>query len=193
MAVAAGSRLPLALLAAGVLLALPLHAEEIWRIDPEPSAGRFRVWVFATFPVSGRFDDVTGRVAIDRARGTARIEAAIDARTVELRSARQTRWARSEEFFDAARHPHIRFASQPLPLARLARGGMLDGSLDLRGARREVHFRIAPSSCGKAEQATRCTVEVEGSIQRSEFGMSARRGAVSDRVSLHFSIVAEPG
>ena len=181
-----------ALFLAGLALALPLQAREVWRIDPQPSAGQFRVRLFAMMSISGRFEDVRGRVSIDRERGTARVEAAIGADSVELRTPRQTRWARSPEFFDAKRHPDIRFFSEPLPLDRLASGGVLEGRLQVRGVTREVRFRIGPSACGQARLEP-CALEVEGSIRRSEFGMSSRRGAISDRVTLKFSVVALPG
>jgi polyisoprenoid-binding protein YceI len=180
------------LLIACLAAALPLQAEEIWRIDSPPSAGRFKVRLLAMLSITGRFDRVDGKVAIDRADRTARVEATIDETTVKLRTERQTRWARSPEFFDTARHPGIRFVSQRLPLDRLASGGVLEGRLELRGIAREVRFQIAPSDCGAVE-AKPCEVEVEGAIRRSDFGMRTRRGALSDRVELEFSIVAVPG
>ena len=180
------------LLIACLAAALPLKAEEIWRIDSPPSAGRFRVRLLAMLSITGRFDRVEGKVAIDRADGTARVEATIDATSVKLRTERQTNWARSPEFFDSEHHPGIRFVSQRLPLNRLATGGVLEGRLELRGIAREVRFQIEPSECGRVE-ATPCEVEVEGAIRRSDFGMKTRRGALSDRVALEFSIVAVPG
>ena len=181
-----------ALFLAGLALALPLQAQEVWRIDPQPSAGQFRVRLFAMMNISGRFEDVRGRVSIDREHGTARVEAAIGAGSVELRTPRQTRWARSPEFFDAERHPDIRFVSTPLALAQLASGGVLEGRLQVRGVWREVRFQIGPSASGQ-ERLEPSALEVEGSIRRSEFGMSSRRGAISDRVNLKFSVVALPG
>lgn len=173
-------------------LALPLQARETWRIDPGPSAGQFRVRLFAMMSITGRFEDVSGRITIDRERGTARVQATIGAGSVALRTPRQTRWARSPEFFDAERHPEIRFTSESLSLDRLASGGVLQGELRVRGVTREVRFEIGPSNCGEARLAS-CALEVGGAIRRSEFGMSSRRGALSDRVTLKFSVVALPG
>jgi polyisoprenoid-binding protein YceI len=163
---------------------------EVWHITPAESRASFRVRLFAIMPLSGRFAALSGSVRLDRGSGHAEVSAVIDAGSVEMASPDNTEWVRSEEFFDVERYPEIRFDSEPFPLATLRHGGALQGRLELRGRSHPVGFDVAPGTCG-APDAARCTVEVEGTIRRSWFGMRARRGVVSDRVQLRFTIVAQ--
>lgn len=173
--------------AIALLLAAPLRAED-WTIDPQQSAASFRVRLFALLPLGGGFSHFGGSIRVDRARHTARVEATLDTDSVVMPNPDHTLWVRSPEFFDAARYPTIRFRSRAFPLERLAEGGEIDGRLTLRGQTRAVRFSIEPTRCDMAGDAA-CAVEVVGAIKRSAFGMKTRR-AVSDRVTLRFTIVA---
>ena len=50
---------------------------------------------------------------------------------------------------------------------------------------RPASFELLPATC--ARPGIDCTVEARGELQRSEFGMDARRWAVSDKVKLALS------
>ena len=96
------------------------------------------------------------------------------------------KWVKSAEFFDVDHHPQIFFDSNPFPLARLGGGGPLPGTLRMRGVSRPVEFNLKPSQC--AQPAIDCAVVAKGIVRRSEFGMNTRRGALSDKVELNFSV-----
>ena len=174
-------------------IALLLHAgtaqAERWTIDPRDSSAGFRVRLFALLPLRGGFGAFAGSIEIDRRGRRARVDARIDASSVVMPNPSHTDWVKSAEFFDVATHPEIRFRSAGFPLAGLVDGGALDGSLSLRGRTRGVRFVVAPGQCA-VDGAETCTVVVRGNIRRSDFGMSARRGAVSDTVALDLRIVA---
>jgi polyisoprenoid-binding protein YceI len=100
-------------------------------------------------------------------------------------------WARSPEFFDAARHPWIRFNARGVPLQLFGDGGTLDGALTLRGITRPATLELLPSDCD--EPGLGCPVRAEGELSRSAFGMTARRFVLSDKVRLAFTIrIADP-
>lgn len=136
------------------------------------------------FSVKGQFGSVSGGVHVDGEQ--AYVEAAIDANAVSMNREANEKWVKSAEFFDVDRHPQIFFNSQRFPLARLHDGGSLPGTLDMRGVSRPVVFDMQPSDC--ARPALDCAVEVRGTVRRSEFGMDTRRGALSDKVDLSFSV-----
>ena len=101
-------------------------------------------------------------------------------------------WVKSAEFFDVEHYPDIRFHSDSFPLSRLQGGGELPGTLTMRGIEKPVTFEVRPSTCERP--AIDCTVEAQGTVRRSEFGMSTRRAALSDRVELSFSVrIMAPG
>jgi polyisoprenoid-binding protein YceI len=155
--------------------------------DPAQSHAEFGVRVMWLIPVHGRFDAVHGTIRIDRFRSSARVEALIDAGDLHMRSHADETWAKSAEFFDAQHYPQIQFLSEPFSLERLKRGGEIAGDLTIRGITRRARFDIDASLCPDAV-ARDCAAEAAGTIRRSDFGMRSRRGAVSDKVDLSFSI-----
>jgi polyisoprenoid-binding protein YceI len=176
-----------------------LAADERWAIVAGESSAQFRVRVLGIMPLSGAFAAPTGAIVIDRDARTGSVEAVIRSDSVTMANPDNAEWARSPEFFDAARHPEIRFSSERFPLSLLAEGGELRGTLQIRGHTEPVTFVVDPGRCdldvpdGAAEGAPtprggRCEVAARGAISRSRFGMVARR-AVADRVTLRLRIV----
>ena len=169
------------------LVAAPEPALSTEQLDAERSRGDFEVKVLWLVGVHGRFGKVHGTVTVDRARGMVIADARIDVNTLTMRSHSYEDWAKSDEFFDAQAHPQIHFVSDPLPLDLLRKGGAISGILTLRGIERHVTFALAPSDCPQAI-AGDCPVQANGTIHRSDFGMKSRRGTLSDKVDLGFSI-----
>lgn len=174
-------------------------APERWHIVASASRVQFWVRIFGVVPLAGSFPKVAGAITIDAAAGTARVEADVEADAVTMRRPSHEEWAKSREFFDAAAHPTIRFASEPFPLSRLDRGGAIQGSLTVRGVTKPVGFAIERARCQGVAAAEvpggaprLCRVELAGAIDRSEFGMQTRGGTLANRVSLRFEITARP-
>lgn len=167
----------------------PRH--EILQFDAARSQAGFTIKVLWLIGVDGEFGTVRGNLDIDRFRGSARVDARIEADDLHMRSARNANWAKSAEFFDATHYPQIHFASDDFPLVRLRSGGRLDGTLTLRGIAKPATFHILPSECAQP-LAGACAVRAEGSIERSDFGMHSRRGTLADKVALHLRIFVQP-
>ena len=182
-------------LAAAFFFAVPALAEETAAVDhveldSARSHATFGVKVMWLVSVHGRFGKVQGNVDVDRFRNFAVVDARIDANAVEMGNKSYEDWVKSAEFFDVAEHPEIRFVSESFPLQRLRRGGKLTGVLTIRGTDQAVTFDLDPADCDKP--AYECPIMVSGSIRRSAFGMRSRRGALSDKVDLHFEVFASP-
>ena len=160
--------------------------EGVVLLDSARSHAEFSVKVLWMFDVEGSFGHVNGHVRIDSAAGTGIVDARIDVNAVRMRRSGTEEWVKSEEFFDVARHPEIRFLSDPFPLARLAEGGELPGSLGLRGIRSRVVFVLRPAGC--ARPGIECAVEASGTLRRAAFGMRSRKGTLADKVELHLSV-----
>lgn len=167
--------------------ATPANGRETrWGIDPNTSEAGFSVRVLLVRKVVGEFHPLQGFVHRDLDTGLADVEVRIDTRGLRMDNPDYAEWARSAEFFDAARHPAIRFQSAPFDLGLLQRGGPLIGTLTLRGIAAAVQLDLLPSDC--AQPGFDCPVRVEGYVSRSVFGMGARRYAVSDKVKLSLAI-----
>jgi polyisoprenoid-binding protein YceI len=160
-------------------------------LDTARSHVDFEVKVLWLVGVHGRFGSVRGMITLDHFRNAATVEAQIDASVVTMRNRSHEEWVKSAEFFDAAKYPQIVFVSDAIPLQRLQAGGDIDGMLTLRGVSKRVRFELIKPDC-PAASGDNCPVEAEGSIHRSDFGMSSRRGALSDKVELSFSIATKP-
>lgn len=160
------------------------------RLDSERSRVDFKVKVLWLVGVEGRFGKVHGIVQVDRFRSQLRVDARIDVDAIRMNSKNYENWVKSPEFFDAERHPQIEFTSDPIPQERLRKGGELPGALTVRGIRKQVSFQMRPSSCDRP--AYDCPIEVDGAIRRSDFEMRSRRGTLSDKVELTFSVYALP-
>lgn len=95
---------------------------------------------------------------------------------------------RGKGFFDADRHPYVEFVSDPYTDALLQEGGLLAGSLTIRGVRRREVFELEPATC--ARPSIDCDVVAKGVVYRSDFAMDRWGFALSDRVvfSLHIRV-----
>lgn len=180
-------------LALALTAAPALHAAD-YRIDPARSHAEFGVRLLWLSQVTGSFERIDGEVTLSARRDQAVVDARIAVDSIQMSSERFRRWVLAPEFFDVARYPVIHFVSEPVPLASLERGGELYGTLTLRGVSRPARFELLPSSC-PLEQPQACRIEVRGDIQRSDFGMTGHRTALSDQVRLGLLIAinrAEP-
>jgi len=167
------------------------EGETTLTLDPERSGAEFEVKVLWLIGVHGRFGQVHGAISVDPQREHATADARIAVGTITMRNHSYEDWLKSPEFFDAAAHPEILFASRPFALDNLRTGGEVAGVLTVRGIERPIVLQIEPSACPE-KVAVNCPVQASGSIRRSEFGMRSRRGSVSDNVDLKFSIYLAP-
>ena len=156
--------------------------------DQTGAAAGFRVRAGGV-PLRGLFQRLRGhlRVADDGTRACVRTE--LDATSVTMVNDSFGAWARSSAFFDAARHPQLEFRSQPFDPDVLLRGGVIDGTLTLRGATRRQRLRAEPARCAVQLPAI-CKVQLRGAMSRGAFGMRARGPFVGDRVELDLRIKA---
>lgn len=169
---------------------LPLSAADL-RIDPVRSRAEFSVRLLWVSTVSGSFDGIRGELVIDHAAQTAVVDADIDTDSIKMDSARLRRWVLAPEFFDAKHHPTIHFQSAPVALQLLSAGGDVDGKLTMRGVTRPVTFHLQANLCPPQALAG-CVLQLHGIIDRTDFDMRGRRGALSDRVNLGMAIVLTP-
>lgn len=164
--------------------------EEILHIDGAATRVEFSLRLLLVRKLEGRFPLVDGEVRLQRAQGTASIDVRIDTREVMMERAAWSEWARSPEFFDSLRHPWVQFRAPAAPLELFEHGGLLHGELTLRGITRAVALELLPSACSAPGRG--CPVRAQGELDRSAFGMTARRVVLGDKVRLAFEIRVAP-
>jgi polyisoprenoid-binding protein YceI len=155
-------------------------------IDTSRSSAGFELRALWVKRIDGRFTRVEGVIEREPAQARFNVDVRIAAESVTMDKEDHARWARSEDFFDAARHPWIQFRADGVPERVLRDGGEIRGDLTLRGATRAIGFQIEPTTC--AHPGRDCEVRASGDVQRSDFGMDARRVVLGDKVRLDFAI-----
>src|ERR1700682_4610402 len=123
-------------------LPTPQISTTTWNIDPAHSVADFKVKHMMISNVRGQFGKVTGVLTLDECDLTnSRVEALIEAGSIETRDAQRDAHLKSPDFFHAEKFPMLSFKSTDI---RLVREGELavEGDLTIRGVTRKALFSV---------------------------------------------------
>lgn len=127
------------------VLALPGGAaaqSASWTIDPGHSAATFQVRHMIVANVKGEFAGPTGTASFDpKDLSTLRVEATIDARTINTRNPDRDKDLRSDLFFDVAKYPRITFKSTSVTVDGPGKLKVL-GDLTIKGVTQPVTLDV---------------------------------------------------
>jgi polyisoprenoid-binding protein YceI len=154
-------------------LATPQTTTTTWNIDPAHSVAEFKVKHMMISNVKGQFAKVTGVLTLDESDlKNSRIEAVIEAASIETRDAQRDAHLKSPDFFHVEKFPTLSFKSTGV---RLVRDGELavEGDLTIRGVNRKVLFSVdGPTPPTKDPWGgTRVAVSATTKINRKDFGL----------------------
>ncbi len=142
-----------------------------WRVGEESLIG-FTVRSLGR-TVKGHFGSFSGRVVHGAGDGVM-ASGSVEVASIDTGVADWDDRLRSAEFFDAANHPQITFASRRI----IAEGHRYDipGTLTIKGISQDVSLigRLLPPSPGDGTETIR--VAAEATINRHAFGVNAPRG-----------------
>jgi len=145
-----------------------------WNIDPVHSTAQFKVKHMMISNVKGEFNAVTGALKLDGTDITkSRIEASIDAATINTRDAQRDAHLKSADFLDVDKFPVLTFKS-----TRISKTGdselAVEGDLSIHGVTRTVVFEIeGPSAPMKDPWGnTRIGLSAATRINRKDFGLT---------------------
>lgn len=140
-----------------------------WTVDPIHSTIGFEVKHFGISTFRGRFTGYEGTIetgdgSLERVEGTVRVD------SVDVRDEQLAAHLQSEDFFDAANHPSIAFASTGVRQA--GDGFELDGDLTIRGVTRPVTLAVEVDGAGEDPYGGhRISVVASGEIDRFDYGI----------------------
>ena len=145
-----------------------------WNLDPVHSVAEFKVKHMMISNVKGQFHGITGTLALDEADITnSRVEASIDASTINTRDAQRDGHLKSADFFDVTKFPVLTFKSKNV---RRTGGDELSvtGDLTMHGVTREVVFTVeGPTAPHKDPWGnTRIGLTAVTKIDRKDFGLT---------------------
>ncbi|MBV6431632.1 MAG: hypothetical protein IANPNBLG_01764 [Bryobacteraceae bacterium] len=145
-----------------------------WNLDPVHSIAEFKVKHMMISNVKGQFTGISGVLELDEKQiVNSRVEATIDASTVQTRDAGRDTHLKSADFFDVEKYPALTFRSTRI---KQAEEGELrvTGDLTIRGVTREVVFRVeGPTPPSKDPWGgTRIGLSASTKINRKDFGLN---------------------
>src|ERR1700704_4579811 len=155
-------------------LATPQTATTTWNIDPAHSVAEFKVKHMMISNVKGQFPKVSGALTLDESTlAKSRVEALIEAASIETRDAQRDTHLKSPDFFDVEKFPKLSFKSTGI---RQVRDGELavEGDLTIRGVTRKVVFSVeGPTPPARDPWGnTRVAVSATTKINRKDFGLT---------------------
>ena len=173
--------LALGFVSASLLAATPAFAAPTtWDIDSAHSAVTFTIKHLAVSTVRGEFGKVTGTVSLDGTDvKTAKVEATVDASTVNTREPKRDGHLKSPDFFDVAKYPTLTFKSTGV-VAGAGGAFKINGDLTIHGVTKPVTFdaqALSPETktpFGTTIIATSAT----GKINRQDFGVTGGKASM---------------
>jgi polyisoprenoid-binding protein YceI len=155
-------------------LAIPQTTTTTWKIDPVHSTAEFKVKHMMITNVKGQFAVVNGVLSLDEGDiAKSRVEASLDAASVNTRDAQRDAHLKSADFFDVEKFPTLSFKS-----TRISLGGTgelaVAGDLTIHGITRPVVFNVeGPSAPGKDPWGnTRVGLSATTKVNRKDFGLT---------------------
>jgi polyisoprenoid-binding protein YceI len=145
----------------------------IWRIDPMHSAVTFAVRHLMS-RVRGSFNDFDGQLRVaSELPGPWSVEASIAMASVDTGTPMRDEDLRSENFFDAARFPSMRFVSTEV--AQHPSGFTVVGDLTIRDITQQVAIEVEFLGVDESglQGEPRIGFSGRASVRRSDFGVGA--------------------
>jgi polyisoprenoid-binding protein YceI len=152
----------------------PTPATSVWNIDPVHSSAQFKVKHLMISNVKGEFTSVTGTLEADTEDVTgSRVEASIDAATINTRDPQRDAHLKSADFLDVEKFPALTFRS-----TRVSKRGdgelEVTGDLSIHGVTRNVGFEVEGPSAPMKDPwgKTRIGLSATTRINRKDFGLT---------------------
>jgi polyisoprenoid-binding protein YceI len=167
----------------------PAAGADTFDIDPVHSVAVFRIKHLGVSYTYGLFPNLTGSFTFDAEDPAAcAIEVTASLSEMTTRNTDRDTHLRSEDFFDAAKHPAITFKSTEW---KALEDGQYEvtGDLTLLGVTRSVTVPV--EWVGRAVDPRgddRCGFDANLAIKRSDFGMDGFLDMIGDEVRLHIGI-----
>jgi polyisoprenoid-binding protein YceI len=155
-------------------LTAPQTVTTTWNLDPVHSVAEFKVKHMMISNVKGQFTGISGVLTLDENDiAGSRVEASIDASSINTRDAQRDTHLKSADFFDVEKFPTLNF--QSTSVKRTGDGELaVTGNLTIHGSSREVVFKVeGPTAPGKDPWGnTRVGLSAVTRINRKDFGLT---------------------
>ena len=167
-----------------------------WNIDPSHSNVNFNVKHLGIATVRGTFNEFEGTLELGEDLSDSRAYGTVKVASVDTNENARDEHLRSADFFDAERHPEIGFESTEI---RHVDDDELEitGDLTIRGVTNPITLKAELTGTEEDPWGNqRVGLEVEGKLDRSDYGMTFNQALgsgnvlVGDKVKLSLDISA---
>jgi polyisoprenoid-binding protein YceI len=170
-------------------------AKQLWIMDPAHSEVTFKVRHMMITNVSGTFENSSGSMHSDAPDFTdAELHFEAEVASVNTRNSQRDEHLRTNDFFDAATHPTLRFDSTKLEKVG-EKEYLLHGDITIRGVKKALALKVTYKGVVvDLWGLTRAGFEMSGSVQRLDFGLhwnaNSEDGTIvlSDEVKLMINV-----
>jgi polyisoprenoid-binding protein YceI len=145
-----------------------------WNIDPVHSTAQFKVKHMMISNVKGEFTTITGKLELNGSDiNKSRVEASIDAGSINTREAQRDAHLKSADFLDVEKFPDLTFKSSRISKISVDEISV-EGDLSIHGTTRKVVFDVeGPSAPIKDPWGnTRIGISAKTTINRKDFGLT---------------------
>jgi polyisoprenoid-binding protein YceI len=152
----------------------PQTSTTTWNIDPAHTVAEFKVKHMMIANVKGYFSGVSGVLIRDESDpANDRVEATIDAASIETRNEQRDGHLKSADFFHVEEFPTLHFKSTDIRVVGEEELSV-EGDLTIRGVTRKVRFAVeGPTPPAKDPWGnTRIGVSASTKINRKDFGLT---------------------
>ena len=172
-------------------LPFPTCATESYTIDPEHSDLRFSISHFLFLTTHGRFDKISGKVALDRVAKNGSVDIDIEASAINTDHAKRDENLRSPNFLNTTKYPLIDYQSSAIQFVDDTPASV-EGKLTLLDVTKPVTLTINNFKCDTrpTDMKELCSATASAQIKRSDFGMTYALPLVGDEIKLEFEIEA---
>jgi polyisoprenoid-binding protein YceI len=195
---------------------LAAGAPDSYVVDPAHTSATFRIEHLGISWVSGRFNEVSGKCAIDKTDPTkSTFEVTIKATSIDTNNAQRNEHLRSEDFFNVKQFPEMTFKSTSVKRAATTQPAAagastkpaqdypkpqpadanavheVTGDFTMHGVTKPVTFVLRGGKEAELPKGTqRIGFFTEFSLKRTDYGMDKLPGAVGDEVKIAVSFEA---
>lgn len=171
-----------------------MAAPQSFTIDPDHTYPYFRISHLGFSTMQGRFNKTSGKLVIDREKGTGSVEVVIDAASVDTAHKKRDDHLRSPDFLNAVEFPDITYKSTRITIHDDGSADV-EGTLTMMGVSRPVPLKVSHISCGihpmdPEKKKYVCGFDATASIKRSAFGINFALPAIGDDMTLVFGVEA---
>jgi polyisoprenoid-binding protein YceI len=145
-----------------------------WNIDPVHSTAQFKVKHMMISNVKGEFATITGKLELNGSDiNKSRVEASIDAGSINTREAQRDAHLKSADFLDVEKFPALTFKSTRISKISVDEISV-EGDLSIHGVTRRAVFDVeGPSAPIKDPWGnTRIGISAKTTINRKDFGLT---------------------